>query len=1092
MAKKFVVRLRKGGVYGNIVANSQVITINPLSDGAIFPSNFTDGRLAGRITTANRSANFLKEIIARPSTTTTSTTRAPNQTTSTTTRAPGTPDSIPNSNLCGAINFNIWQGIVTNDARTPVASQIQGTSGLKEISLAAVRPLFVAFNFNDPTLGNGEYEVDFSRFRVSQNSNGQVEFWYSSTVTLNNRDTNYFGDAAWAGPTANPTRPGPFRYKLELYLKEKLNRPRTKICELIKELSVVERASLATFSITRINPQKVSPGGTIEVTIEYNGIPSGQNVLTLGIIQGQGTGVITDGKMRPDEASIQSPRFIRTTTTNQIETEVILGGSSGRQVVKITFFKNLTWLTGDFNSWNFYLTAPFEIGEERRIFVWGNRDQAKLPILSKGTSSITLDIVRNIPSVPQSYVYPGDTVFINLTGLSGSGNSVILKHWYEYSDGYSIDANHAVGKTRKFRRDWFNVTYVVPPAEGWIIGGSISGDNYPAKTRADKVIQESLVTSYYYPFYPAVNNNVYSKSISLPINNLLPVNYVNTPETNGFIAAQAGTESGVAHFNRAQEYRFDCVVADYYGKSEVDANYIKQSIILRDTRVQFQISLDATSATRLNGSNNIIFAVNANRYFTTNDLGSNGLRFVVSFFGNSITSNSFRLYLDSVEITTTNSSLPGNQSFYYDITSVSSPLLRTLKIELNPNGVAQTGNFGIKMYAYRAQDNPWPSSAEYAKVLDYSSYFYIDKGSSESITISNISCIPSNGILNETPDTNTLTINFDITATSVKTVYWRAEGVNISAEDFDGGNGGNFQTKVGTAEVRGYILKALPDSAEEGDENFVINFYTTDPNSPGSQPFSSLNRQFTIRDTSKSYDEKPKVADAEVPPFYNNVPVAFVITGGAKNTKFDIIALENIYKTDTLGNDGSWSGTCDFTGTPAGPLEIFFVFMATTNQRKLTINFVGNRSSGGSGGGCPDPDMLINISPDSHVRAGSLQVGDIIWTMHEQTLEYGYFSVASKEEINQPKLKITFDNDRDVVVSLSHRFLTDDNQYVMARDLRKGSWVQAKDRRCQVIELTKANVGPVIKLEIERAHTYIVNGFISHNVKDNNPNTGVT
>lgn len=89
MPKQFVVRLRRGSPTGTIVANSQVITINPLSGTSIFPSNFSDGRLQGKLTTNNRVANFLKTIVAQPTTTTTrapTTTLAPGQTTTTTTR----------------------------------------------------------------------------------------------------------------------------------------------------------------------------------------------------------------------------------------------------------------------------------------------------------------------------------------------------------------------------------------------------------------------------------------------------------------------------------------------------------------------------------------------------------------------------------------------------------------------------------------------------------------------------------------------------------------------------------------------------------------------------------------------------------------------------------------------------------------------------------------------------------------------------------------------------------------------------------------------------------------------------------------------
>ena len=74
MPKQFVVRLRRGSPTGSIVANSQVITINPLTGSTIFPSNFTDGRLQGKVTTNNRVANFLKTVMAVPPTSTTTST----------------------------------------------------------------------------------------------------------------------------------------------------------------------------------------------------------------------------------------------------------------------------------------------------------------------------------------------------------------------------------------------------------------------------------------------------------------------------------------------------------------------------------------------------------------------------------------------------------------------------------------------------------------------------------------------------------------------------------------------------------------------------------------------------------------------------------------------------------------------------------------------------------------------------------------------------------------------------------------------------------------------------------------------------------
>jgi hypothetical protein len=62
MAKQFIVRLKKGD--GTIVANSQIITVNGIGDGAISASDFVDGALTGTVTTVNRAGQFCKVIAA--------------------------------------------------------------------------------------------------------------------------------------------------------------------------------------------------------------------------------------------------------------------------------------------------------------------------------------------------------------------------------------------------------------------------------------------------------------------------------------------------------------------------------------------------------------------------------------------------------------------------------------------------------------------------------------------------------------------------------------------------------------------------------------------------------------------------------------------------------------------------------------------------------------------------------------------------------------------------------------------------------------------------------------------------------------------
>lgn len=1080
MPKKFVVRLRKGGVAGNIVANSQVITINSLTDGPIFPSNFEDGRLVGRILTTDRAANFIKSIIPRPTTTTT-TTRAPVQTT--TTRAPllpgqtsttttFSPSNVPSS-LCNSINFQLLSDgkdtglLVLYDPLTP------------SLTTASIG---VRFNFTNPILGNGEYEVDISDYRISKNSNGQVRFNSKLTATLNDRGTNNFGNAAWAGSTGDETLPGPYRYKLELFLKERPGRPRTLICEINKELTVVIPTP-PVIEISKITPIKVAPGGSMDVTISYKMVPADTEIY-LYILQGQGAGAASDGKVRPATTDIVSPKFFAG-GANSILAFVPLTASLGpaTKIVTIKFDNSLPWLTGDFQEWNFALAKDL-YGKEI-YFTWGNRDPLQRPILTRQASNLKLSVVMNSAgSTTQDLAYPGETVYINLDGLSsGTKYSLILRHEWEYADDYGGTSLNGV---RTFDKSWFNTNYLTTDGlDGWMIGGTFSGSKFPPKTPVSNPFSYNI-TAYYYPFVASGA----TKTITLPIQSNIPVRFVSSPVTELI-------RVGDKRFDAASKYKFEVKLMDGDGISYLGVNYgapfgsVTKSLDyfnLKDSRPIFHTNLEYLEKRTLTTSQSIRLEITAGDAITATELGSSGYRIVGCFFGENgnVTSNSFK-FSQGTQFASSptyphNSSFPGSQNFYYDITSpMPKGFTIYVTIELNPTGTYSAGNFGFIMYGYRVQDPP-NFSSDYNKIADYRNHFKIEGGVAP-VTISNVKFTPANGILNETPNNNLLSIDLDITAAEVRTVYWRCVGPNITPDDFDGGSSGNFDTKIGTENVKGATVRIRPDAATEGDEVFSIAFYLS--NSTTAQPFYTIPTQFTIRDTSTTINELVKLADSALPPYHNNVPLPFVVTDGVRNSQFDIIANGNILMSPFLEDNGSWAGYCDFTGTPAGDLTITFKFKATEHTRTVTITFVGPKggSSFGPGTGCPDPDMLINISPDSYVRAGSLQVGDIIWTMHEKTLEYGYFSVTSVEEVKQPKIKITFDNDRDVTVSLSHRFLSDDNQYVWARDLREGSWVQARDGRFSVVKLAKADVGPVIRLEIERAHTYIVNGFISHNVK---------
>lgn len=137
--------------------------------------------------------------------------------------------------------------------------------------------------------------------------------------------------------------------------------------------------------------------------------------------------------------------------------------------------------------------------------------------------------------------------------------------------------------------------------------------------------------------------------------------------------------------------------------------------------------------------------------------------------------------------------------------------------------------------------------------------------------------------------------------------------------------------------------------------------------------------------------------------------------------------------------------------------------------------------------GCPDPNELINIDVDKKVKAGDIKQGDLVWTMHEKTKEYGFFKVESTAIVNQFKMKFFFTNGKSVIVSNSHKFLMENGEFTLARDCKLGNKIKNILGHSEVSRIVRMGVGEVVKLEIEDARTYIVNDLISHNLKTATP-----
>jgi CII-binding regulator of phage lambda lysogenization HflD len=142
---------------------------------------------------------------------------------------------------------------------------------------------------------------------------------------------------------------------------------------------------------------------------------------------------------------------------------------------------------------------------------------------------------------------------------------------------------------------------------------------------------------------------------------------------------------------------------------------------------------------------------------------------------------------------------------------------------------------------------------------------------------------------------------------------------------------------------------------------------------------------------------------------------------------------------------------------------------------------VRNGGRRGGGGGCPDPMTPINITEELAVLAGSLSVGDTVYTMHETTKEFGFFKIMEATPIVEEKLKISFTDGTDITVSDSHKFLMANDEWKRSYALTVGESIKGYIEDRTISNIESIGTGTVIKFEIEDAHTYISNGLISHN-----------
>ena len=940
MARKFVIRLRKGGPAGIIVANSQVIDIAPLSSDVMRPNNFTDGRLQGKITTLNRVASFIKTVSPAATTTTTSTT-------TTTTRAPNAKPRFTPTLEPSVVNVNTKFTWLLNGGPTA------GVNNTEPVSVTIRKKSDVTDFF-----GNGY--VAGTWISTTGTPNQSSTFILSASGSLSQPDQLY--------PLA-----GTVTYEVTFpssILWEVSSNPITFI-QVAKPAA--DTATIITISVSSLT---VTEGGTLQVTVSHPNATVG-SIYWLGILQVKNSPAIAnDNIYRPDLNSVtpvatatnpNPTRFI-SAGPNSIATKIVVGTIPGTTIpsptttVDIKFADTLSWLAGDFKGWNFVVFPNISTNNrpnDTQALATYTSDPAKLPTLKRRTvGKPTLKIDDTALSVRDYIVYinQGNTGRIILGDLTvGTRYALQVLH------------NRTADLPVIIKDSWFDFNFLTgsysDSYEGWIKGESLGKGTFP-NGKGIYNYRGSTVHTWYYVFTATSS----TKTINIPIKSSAQINAIyndqngilngwelvnpdliftfNLTNSNGTQTIDVNTLNKYLHYNIRDITTL--ITVQYFTKDDKDRGVLQKNYTLKEgTTNYFTVS------------------VISDRILTATDLGSSGRRFLVNFPGLtsqdiSATDNLSQPLLPK----TTGASINGftGVTYQFDFTSSNSSETianQQVRITALKDNVNDTKTTGVRVYSYFVEEE----NSNNRIMITHANYPDVLKIEESAESLSSVVSPPvvtewkTNASVDASTGKNFITEGmelkgfFKITDTVSRTIYWRALG--LTDEDFSGPATGTFLSKNGVETVNWSVRLAqnadgfARDLNNRDFEEFAVVFYLTQEN------FQKQTQAFYVSPSivvlnKNSYEPKVRIAETSGPPFYQNSTLIFLFSDGEPLDKVDVYDADSNWKLpDTIVLDAN--GAATYTSPPFTDVRSYnfkVQFRSSGNELRLGFIIVPSPKSG--------------------------------------------------------------------------------------------------------------------------------------------------
>jgi hypothetical protein len=198
---------------------------------------------------------------------------------------------------------------------------------------------------------------------------------------------------------------------------------------------------------------------------------------------------------------------------------------------------------------------------------------------------------------------------------------------------------------------------------------------------------------------------------------------------------------------------------------------------------------------------------------------------------------------------------------------------------------------------------------------------------------------------------------------------------------------------------------------------------------------------------------------------------------------YEAKAVPEIVTTDARDtvSDGSTFDADIGASVPVGdqaPAETSIDFGGTMDYSDI----FGGGGGWGGGGGCPAPWVNLLMADGSLVNAGNIKPGMQVYTRHEITNEWGVYPVTAMEMGEDERWEVALEDGRTFVGTFNHRVHTGDD-WTEIRNLKAGDKLVQPDGFGIVKSSKHLDHGPIVKITVDKAHTYISEGFLSHNMK---------